>query len=141
MDGNIERNDWGSSEQPAERSSKPIITLDGQSLSIRELEHIAMDGYHVELSDKALERVQDAHVLIHELAAEGIPIYGLNRGVGKNKDRQITAEMYEAFNRNLIYSHSAGVGPFASEEQVRAVLVARLNTLLLGCTGVQPAIV
>jgi histidine ammonia-lyase len=141
MDGNIEMNDWGSSEQPAERSSKPIITLDGESLSIRELEHIAIDGYQVELSEKALERVQDAHVLIHELAAEGIPIYGLNRGVGKNKDRQITAGMYEAFNRNLIYSHSAGVGPFASEEQVRAVLVARLNTLLLGCTGVQPAIV
>ncbi|NIK77049.1 histidine ammonia-lyase [Paenibacillus castaneae] len=134
MDGKIEA---GELKQPSEQ----VIILDGHSLTIRELELIAIDGYRVELSEQAMERVQVAHVLIHELAAEGIPIYGLNRGVGQNKDREITAEMYERFNRNLIYSHSAAIGPAASEQQVRAVLVARLNSLLVGCTGVQPAIV
>jgi histidine ammonia-lyase len=123
------------------QSSERIVTLDGYNLSIREVELIAIDGYRVELSSEALQRVESAHVLVHELAAEGIPIYGLNRGVGENKDREITAEMVEKFNRNLIYSHSAAVGPAASEQQVRAVLVARLNTLLVGCTGVQPAVV
>lgn len=137
MDGIIDTKDTDRGEQPSE----DIIILDGHNLSIHELERIATRECRVELSEEALQRVQEAHVLIHELAAQGIPIYGLNRGVGKNKDREITAEMYEAFNRNLIYSHSAAVGPYASEKQVRAILAARLNTLLLGCTGVQPAIV
>lgn len=123
------------------QTTEKVVILDGHSLTIREIELIAIDGYHVELSEQALERVQAAYVLIHELAAEGVPIYGLNRGVGQNKDREITAEMYERFNLNLIYSHSAAVGPIASEQQIRAVLAARLNSLLLGCTGVQPAIV
>ncbi|MFC3747648.1 histidine ammonia-lyase [Paenibacillus sp. GCM10012306] len=137
MDAKIKMNDTDKGKQRSDH----IITLDGHNLSIEELEQIATSGCRVELSPEAMERVQEAHLLIHELAAEGVPIYGLNRGVGKNKDRQITADMYEAFNRNLIYSHSSGVGPVASEQQVRAVLVARLNTLLLGCTGVQPGIV
>ncbi|WP_082198306.1 histidine ammonia-lyase [Bacillus sp. FJAT-26390] len=118
-----------------------VVMLDGHSLSIREVELIAIEGWRVELSEDALKRVGQAHRLIHELAAEGIPIYGLNRGVGLNKDIEITADMYEAFNRNLIYSHSAAVEPAASDQEVRAVLVARLNSLLKGCTGVQPAIV
>ncbi|WP_169082640.1 histidine ammonia-lyase [Paenibacillus sp. PL91] len=137
MNDKIEDAGFGRRQIPNER----IVTLDGHSLSIRELEQIAVDGYRVELSEGAMKRVEEAHRLIHELAAEGVPIYGLNRGVGQNKDREITAEMYEAFNRNLIYSHTAAVEPAASEQQVRAVLVARLNTLLMGCTGVQPAIV
>jgi len=123
------------------KSSERVVTLDGNALTIRELEQIALEGYRVECSPRALKRVEEAHVLIHELAAEGIPIYGLNRGVGLNKDRTITTVMYEQFNRNLIYSHSAAIAPAASEQQVRAVLVARLNSLLIGCTGVQPAVV
>jgi len=122
-------------------SSERMVMLDGHTLTIRELEQIAIEGYRVECSEQALDRVEQAHVLIHELAAEGIPIYGLNRGVGLNKDRTVTAEMYEQFNRNLIYSHSAAVAPVATEQQVRAVLAARLNSLLIGCTGVQPAII
>ncbi|GGG67130.1 HAL/PAL/TAL family ammonia-lyase [Paenibacillus radicis (ex Gao et al. 2016)] len=131
----------GKQQENSTPETDRVIVLDGQQLTIRELERIAVDDYRVELAEPALKRVEEAHLLIHELAAGGMPIYGLNRGVGLNKDCEITPEMYETFNRNLIYSHSAAVGPFASVAQVRAIMTARLNSLLVGCTGMQPAIV
>lgn len=117
------------------------IWLDGRSLTIETLERIAFDRPRVELAPEAVARVERAHHVLHDLAARGIPIYGYNRGVGVNKDREISRDFFERYNRNLIYSHAAGIGPTATEAQVRAVLAARLNTLLLGTTGVHPAVV
>ncbi|MFF2483202.1 histidine ammonia-lyase [Paenibacillus sp. NPDC058071] len=120
--------------------SRHAIELNGRQLTVRELEHIA-DGCRVVIAEEAITRVEQAHRLIHELAAEGVPIYGLNRGVGLNKDHEVTPEMLETFNRNLIYSHSTAVEPNASEREVRAILAARLNTLLTGGSGVRPSVV
>lgn len=74
----------------------------------------------------------------------------MNRGVGLNKDREIFKEgeldpevrkISEKFNKNLLYSHCAGVAPEVPEEVVRASMLARINTMLLGRTGVQPKVV
>jgi len=79
-------------------------------------------------------------------AKKNLPIYGLNRGVGLDKDREIfkkgeidpeVRKISERFNKDPLYSHSAGVAPEASEEVVRAAMLVRLNTMLLGRTGVR----
>lgn len=78
-----------------------------------------------------------------------MPVYGLNRGVGLNKDKTIfkgnvlTSQVRkesEQFNINDIYATSAAVGLNAPRDVVRAAMVARLNTLLLCNAGVQPAV-
>ncbi|GAB6927832.1 aromatic amino acid lyase [Paenibacillus sp. JCM 10914] len=118
---------------------RPIVRLDGHSLSIEELEKVAKHGHGVELADEAVRRVEEGYQLLGELVSSGVPIYGVNRGVGLNKDREITREESEAFNRRLLRSHASAVGPYASEEQVRAIMTARLNSLLTGASGIQPA--
>ncbi|RXZ83217.1 aromatic amino acid lyase [Paenibacillaceae bacterium] len=116
--------------------TEPLL-LDGSGLSIEDVRSVARDGRQVAIASAAIGRVQAARQVIYELAAENTPIYGFNRGVGINKDKVITAERFEAYNRNLLLSHCGGVGPEASEEEVRAVMLARLNGLLLGHTGAQ----
>ncbi|OMF79421.1 phenylalanine ammonia-lyase [Paenibacillus glucanolyticus] len=117
----------------------PVVRLDGASLSIEALEKVAKQGYGVELAEEAVRRVEEGYQLLGELVSSGIPIYGVNRGVGLNKDREITREQSEAFNRRLLRSHASAVGPYAGEEQVRAIMTARLNSLLAGASGMQPA--
>ncbi|BBI35334.1 HAL/PAL/TAL family ammonia-lyase [Cohnella abietis] len=117
------------------------VELDGHSLTLAQIEQIAKHGAEVLLNPAAEAIVAEAHKVLCELAAGGRPIYGLNRGVGVNKDRPIDADYFEAYNRNLILSHSSGIEPWASDEQVRAIMVVRLNTLLIGCAGVQPSVV
>ncbi|WP_051237127.1 HAL/PAL/TAL family ammonia-lyase [Paenibacillus pinihumi] len=117
------------------------LILNGQGLSVQEIYEVACESRKVTIAEAAFARVGASRQLIFELAEQNIPVYGFNRGVGWNKDKVIDKAFFERFNRNMILSHSAGVAPYASEAEVRAVMLARLNTLLLGCTGVQPAIV
>lgn len=116
------------------------LILDGKKLTIEDVESVSRERRPVVISDEAWNRLKVAREVIVELAAEGTPVYGLNRGVGWNKDKVIDPEFYEVYNRNLLLSHSAGVRPDAPEEVVRAVMLARLNGLLAGATGVDPEI-
>ena len=74
----------------------------------------------------------------------------MNRGVGIDRDKVVfrageldpeVRQASERFNRSLLYAHSAGIGPEAPEAHVRAAMLARLNAMLFGATGVQPAVV
>ncbi|RKP45872.1 aromatic amino acid lyase [Cohnella endophytica] len=114
-----------------------FVELNGRSLTISDIGRIAIDGAQVRVSVEAEEKVTRAHQVLLELAAEGQPIYGLNRGVGVNKDRTIEPDFLEKYNRNLIRSHSSGVEPFATHDEVRAIMAVRLNTLLTGGAGVR----
>ncbi|MBU5673902.1 HAL/PAL/TAL family ammonia-lyase [Paenibacillus brevis] len=118
-----------------------VIRLGLAPLGIDEVIEVACHARKVEIDKESLARLDHARQLVFELAEQGHPVYGLNRGVGWNKDRRIEPGQYERFNRNLLYSHSAGVGPLASREEVRAVMLTRLNGLLQGHAGLQPEIV
>ena len=124
--------------------------MDGQSLTPSVIAHIA-EGEAVQVSPAALKRVEGAHRVLLEAARNGQPIYGLTVGVGLNKDRtmvsmsgtltpqQMTAS--RRFNVNLIRAHSSGIGPDMDERTARAAMAVRLNNLLTGGAGVQPAII
>lgn len=126
--------------QEASRLPLAPLMLDGSGLHVEHVRQVARDGRQVAISAQAMERLAQSRRLVLELAGSDEPMYGFNRGVGLNKDREVAPASYESYNRNLLLSHATGVGPYASEEQVRAILLARLNTLLLGCTGIQPDI-
>lgn len=102
---------------------------------------IATGGVEVEISEDAIERLKKSRELVFKLADKDVPIYGFTVGVGWNKDKKVFGKYFEEYNRNLIYVHTLGVGPELSENQVRATMLARLNTLLSARTGIQLEIV
>ncbi|MBB6675394.1 HAL/PAL/TAL family ammonia-lyase [Cohnella nanjingensis] len=116
------------------------LVLDGVGLTLEDIVAVARYRRPVRIAEQAGQRLAEARSLVFAVAARGDPVYGLNRGVGWNKDKVVDAAFFETYNRNLILSHSAGVQPYATAEEVRAVLLARLNGLLAGRTGVQPAV-
>ena len=116
------------------------ILLTGDGLTVDKVWSIAVDGADVEISPEAEERLEASRKLVYDLVDDDVPVYGFNTGVGWNKDHKIAKEFFCDFNRKLIYSHSLGVEPEASEQEVRAIMAIRLNCLLVGCTGIQPAI-
>lgn len=118
-----------------------VFILNGENLSIEDVEKVARHGMKVEIHPEAMNRLKEARELVFELANKGIPIYGFTVGVGWNKDKRVFNKYFEEYNRNLIYAHCVAVEPEASEEDVRAILLVRLNTLLVGRTGIQPDVV
>ncbi|WP_323121223.1 HAL/PAL/TAL family ammonia-lyase [Burkholderia alba] len=126
------------------------VMLDGHSATPDLIARIA-DGEAVSIAPAARQRVTAAHDVLLEAAAAGQQIYGLTVGVGLNKDRKmvdahgkLTDEVIDAstrFNLGLIRAHSGSVGPDMSVRVARAAMAARLNAMLDGGAGVQPAIV
>ncbi|CAI1508692.1 Histidine ammonia-lyase [Serratia quinivorans] len=126
------------------------VTLDGHSITPQMIANVA-DGEAVAVAPAAINRVTLSHKVLIEAAQNGLKIYGLTVGVGLNKDRpmvdvhgKLTQEVIDAskkFNVGLLHAHSGGIGEPMSIRVARATLVTRLNGLLSGGGGVQPAIV
>ncbi|EST11556.1 HAL/PAL/TAL family ammonia-lyase [Sporolactobacillus laevolacticus] len=135
----VQSNDIGKKRKEPTKETK--IVLNGNDLSIEQVIAVARKMTKVEIADEALQRIQAARKFVNDQADANFPTYGFNRGVGLNKDRVVHANHYEKFNHNLILSHSIAIGTEASEEQVRATMLIRLNSLLQGYTGIQVHIV
>jgi len=112
------------------------LVLNGSNLTLEALHQVVYDRRPVAIDPEVLDRARRARQILFDMAAEGKPVYGLNRGVGWNKDREFDQDFFETFNRNLINSHSLGVRPFSTVEEVRAMMCIRLNCALCGCTGI-----
>lgn len=117
------------------------ILLTGEALSFDELYEIAYSDIKLEISPEAQEKVKEARNVLFEMAADGKPVYGLNRGVGWNKDKEFDEDFFEEYNKNLLNSHCLGVAPYHTDEQVRLILLIRLHKALQGHTGVSLEIV
>ena len=71
----------------------------------------------------------------------GERVYGITTGFGALKDHLITPDHSRDLQRNMIMSHSVGVGDPLPEEVVRAMLLVRANALAKGCSGIRLSVV
>jgi histidine ammonia-lyase len=117
-----------------------VIQLSGYDLTFEAIDKIAKEGYTVRISEDAVKRLVKSSEFLKCLSDRGDAVYGLNTGVGWNKDKKVFSEYYDQFNKNLIRSHMIGIDPICTEEECRAILVIRLNGFLNGHTGVDPII-
>jgi histidine ammonia-lyase len=120
-----------------------MVTITGEDLTPADVFAVARHHAAVEMSPPALARVARCRAVVERLLddASSRVVYGLNTGFGSLRDVRISPDQVEQLQRNLIRSHSAGVGPAAPRDVVRAMLLMRANTLIKGYSGVRPVIV
>ncbi len=122
-------------------STSPI-SLDGEHLTISDVVAIARAAHPVALASAARPRIEASRAWVDELLARGSPtVYGINTGFGVFANVPIRADQSAHLMRNLILSHSAGVGAPLDEEVVRAAIAIRANTLAKGFSGVRPLVI
>ncbi|HEY3653462.1 MAG TPA: aromatic amino acid ammonia-lyase [Steroidobacteraceae bacterium] len=116
------------------------VVLSGHDLTIDQVVQVARYGAKAVLTPEARQRSADAYGLLLEAAAEGMPVYWFNRGVGSGRQTNIfTGDPLSPDNKALLESRQlavfrrgalAGLGPEISDEEiVRAMLVVRANTM------------
>jgi histidine ammonia-lyase len=118
------------------------ILLDGEHLTIDQIAAIARNAQPVALADSARPRIDASRAWVDELVTRGTPtVYGINTGFGVFANVPIRADQSARLMRNLILSHSAGVGDALPEEIVRATMAIRANTLAKGFSGVRALVI
>jgi len=111
------------------------LVLDGQALTLAEIEDVALHERPVAIAESALSRVTASRELIEGILAAGQTVYGVNTGFGKLSDVSIPAGSLAQLQTNLVRSHAAGVGQPLSEAESRAMLLLRANVLAKGFSG------
>ncbi|TAH63931.1 MAG: histidine ammonia-lyase [Gottschalkiaceae bacterium] len=113
------------------------VILDGNSLRIEDIVHVARNNYEVQLSTDAIDKVIKSRELVDRLVNEEKVVYGITTGFGKFSDVVISKKEARTLQRNLIISHSCGVGEPLDEEIVRGVMLLRANALAKGYSGIR----
>jgi len=116
----------------------PILFLDGNSLTLEQIEEVAVHGRKVGLSAQARANVERARALVEKVAEGDEPAYGINTGFGTLAEVRIEKKDLRQLQRNLIVSHSVGVGEPLPVHEARALLLLRCNVLAKGYSGIRP---
>lgn len=91
----------------------------------------------VVLTKAAKNAINRCRALVDKMVDEKRVIYGVTTGFGNFKNKAIDQKDVEELQKNLIRSHSAGVGDPIPLEMVKAAMVVRLNSLSQGFSGVR----
>jgi histidine ammonia-lyase len=118
-----------------------VIRLTGHSLSIGDVVAVARGHMPVALDRAAERRMAESAKLVAELAAGEAPVYGVNTGFGDLATVRIEHDDLRALQRNLVRSHSVGLGAPLPADVTRAILLLRANTLAAGRSGVRVEVV
>lgn len=116
------------------------LFISGENLKVDDVVAVA-EGRPVMLDPAAVPRMERSRAAVDRLVAEGRVVYGITTGFGRFKDRLISADEVRQLQLNLVRSHAVGVGPDLPDKVVRAMMLARANTLALGHSGARPEIV
>jgi histidine ammonia-lyase len=116
------------------------IVLTGSDLTIEQVARVAWLGAGVQVSAAARERLHRSREVVERLVAGETPVYGLNTNLGELKDQRIADADQATFQRHILLSHAAGVGEEHPTDVTRAIMLARLNGMVRGGSGVQPEV-
>ncbi len=104
-------------------------------LSLEDFINFLNGDKEISLSDSLIKRVDDSFNFLSDFSKNKV-IYGVNTGFGPMAQYRIQDEECIKLQYNLIKSHSTGTGQPLSVDQVRASILARLNSLSLGYSGI-----
>nr|WP_303647089.1 histidine ammonia-lyase [Haloarchaeobius salinus] len=115
--------------------------MDSETLTPADVAAVVREDEPVAVADDARERVRTARERVEDVLESGEAVYGLNTGFGELVNERIPPERVVDLQTNLLRSHAAGSGRECTREEVRAMLVTRVNALVKGNSGVRETVV
>ncbi len=116
----------------------------GRPISLADLVDVARNERPVALAEEARARVVASRAAIEALAASGDAgpsVYGVNTGFGALAETRIPHGQIVQLQKNLVRSHSCGVGRDLGRAEARAMMLLRAQVVSFGYSGVRAEIV
>lgn len=114
-----------------------MMELNGRPLSLAEIAEVATADQPVQIAAAARPRIEKSRRIVEEIVARDAVVYGISTGFGKLSEVHIPHGELRILQRNLVRSHSCGVGQPLSEAEVRGMMLLRANVLTLGFSGLR----
>lgn len=114
-----------------------MVSLGGKAIDLAAFEQIVLQQKEVNIAAPAIKEVTQSYNFLKSFSQDKL-IYGINTGFGPMAQYRINDTDRKQLQYNLIRSHSSGMGQLLSPLHSRAMLLARLHTMLLGFSGIHP---
>jgi len=117
-----------------------MISLNPEAIDLATLRQL-WAGSPCKLDDASLDRIRASAASVERIVAGGETVYGVNTGFGLLANTRIPADRLAELQRNLILSHSCGLGDALPRHVVRLMIVLKLLGLGRGYSGVRPLVI
>jgi histidine ammonia-lyase len=117
-----------------------MIPVGQNVLTLDDFSDILFKKKTITLPEAALEKINTNFQFLQQFSSNKL-IYGINTGFGPMAQYKVSEENLLQLQYNLIRSHSSGSGVLLSPLLVKALMIARLNSLMQAYSGVHADIV
>jgi histidine ammonia-lyase len=117
-----------------------VVELTPDGLGPSDVIAVARGDSPVVIGEAARGAMLRSAAVVEALAASEEPAYGITTGFGSLAMVRIPAGERRELQRALVRSHAAGIGPPIEREVVRAMMLLRVRTLAMGCSGTRPEV-
>jgi len=113
-----------------------IHKISAEHLSIERVGEIIYNGYKIELSDDAKQRIERCRNYLDEkIASNPEPVYGVTTGFGSLCNVSVSKDQLTQLQINLIKSHACGTGERVPNDIVKIMLLLKIQSLSYGYSG------
>ncbi|HNQ61635.1 MAG TPA: aromatic amino acid ammonia-lyase, partial [Bacteroidia bacterium] len=112
-----------------------MVELGEKELTLDDMYLLLFKDQQIGLSEKALNKTAENFSFLKEFSS-GKLIYGINTGFGPMAQYKIADKDLRQLQFNLIRSHCSGSGSMIAEIDIKALMIARLSSLMKGYSGV-----
>lgn len=113
-----------------------IHKISAEHLSIERVGEVIYNGYKIELSDDAKQRIERCRNYLDEkIASNPEPVYGVTTGFGSLCNVSVSKNQLTQLQINLIKSHACGTGERVPNDIVKIMLLLKIQSLSYGYSG------
>lgn len=120
---------------------KKRCTLTPGHVSLATLREIYHGNVTLALDPQAYAAVDRAQQTVEAIVNHGDVVYGINTGFGKLAQTTIAHDHLAELQRNLVLSHSVGLGEPLPDDVVRLVMASKVISLARGHSGIRRQVI
>lgn len=113
-----------------------IHKISAEHLTIERIGEVVYNGYKLELSDDAHNRIIRCREYLDEKIAKTTrPVYGVTTGFGSLCNVSVNPDQLAQLQINLMMSHACGVGDRVPNDIVKMMILLKVQSLSYGYSG------
>lgn len=118
----------------------PAVVVDGHTLSPADVAAVAWHGARVVLADAVIPLLERERAVVESIVDRQVPAYGVTTGLGSRSSYALPREELARFSVRTVRGRANAVGGPLPIPVVRAAVLARVNGIAGGGSGVRPEV-
>ena len=116
---------------------KSQILVNGHDFLLEDLICIARKNIGIQISGESESKINKSRELVDKWVKDKERIYGVTTGFGALSNVSISGSDTKKLQKKILLSHAAGMGNFADDDVVRAMIALRINDFCRGNSGLR----